>query len=129
MSLVVMDASALLALLLKEPGAAVVRTRLDGAAMTAVNLAEVVSYYAKQGIPRPSIEALLKPFEIEIIPVDSGLAYDIGMLRPLTLAGGLSLGDRSCIALARRMNRPALTGERHWPLIAEAAGVRIELIR
>ncbi|AMJ61692.1 type II toxin-antitoxin system VapC family toxin [Bosea sp. PAMC 26642] len=129
MSVVVMDASALLALLLKEPGAALVRSHLDDAAMTTVNLAEVVSYYAKQGLPRLSIEALLKPFPIEIIPVDIDLSYDAGMLRPLTLAGGLSLGDRCCLALARRMNRPALTGERRWPEIAEAAGVRVELIR
>ncbi len=41
----------------------------------------------------------------------------------------LSLGDRCCLALAKREGRPVLTAERRWPLIAEAAGVVVELIR
>ncbi len=51
------------------------------------------------------------------------------MLRPLTLTGGLSLGDRYCLALARREGVPALTAERRWPAIAAAAGITVELIR
>ncbi len=46
----VLDASALLALLLAEPGADEVKARLDGSVMTTVNLAEVVSHYAKLGL-------------------------------------------------------------------------------
>ncbi|MGS0639552.1 PIN domain-containing protein, partial [Citrobacter sp. VF227] len=49
----VLDASALLALLLAEPGADEVKARLDGSVMTTVNLAEVVSHYAKLGAARP----------------------------------------------------------------------------
>jgi len=33
------------------------------------------------------------------------------------------------LALARRLDVPVLTAERQWPLIAETAGVRVELIR
>ncbi len=51
------------------------------------------------------------------------------MLRPLTVEGGLSLGDRYCLALAKREGRPALTAERRWSTIAEAAGVVVEMIR
>ena len=50
------------------------------------------------------------------------------MLRPITLERGLSLGDRYCLALARREGVPALTAERRWPEIAMAAGVEVELI-
>ena len=57
----VLDASALLALLLAEPGADRVKAGLDGSVMTIVNLAEVVSHYAKLGAARPDIEALLRP--------------------------------------------------------------------
>ena len=42
---------------------------------------------------------------------------------------GLSLGDRYCLALARREGVPALTAERRWPEIADAAGVTVRLIR
>lgn len=126
---IVLDASALLALLLEEPGGDRVKAALNGSAMTSVNLAEVVSHYAKQGASRAAIETLLRDFPIEIVSADRDLSYDAGMLRPLTLKGGLSLGDRYCLALARRLDVPVLTAERRWPQIAEAVGVRVELIR
>lgn len=129
MSEVVLDASALLALLLDEPGGDRVEKTLQVSAMTSVNLAEVVSHYAKNGASRAAITRLLGGLQIEIISVDTELSYDAGMLRPLTLKGGLSLGYRYCLALARRLDVPVLTAERQWPLIAETAGVRVELIR
>ena len=51
------------------------------------------------------------------------------MLRPITLEGGLSLGDRYCLALAKRESVQALTAERRWPEIADAAEVMVEFIR
>ena len=129
MTIFVLDASAILALLLGEPGADKVKAALDGSIMSTVNVAEVVSHYAKLGAARQDIEALLRPLPIRWIPLDVALSYDAGMLRPITLEGGLSLGDRCCLALARREGLPALTAERRWPLIAEAAGVTVELIR
>ena len=60
-------------------------------------------------------------------PIDTALSYEAGILRPITIAGGL--GDRYCLALARREGMPALTAERRWPSIAIAAGVKVELIR
>ena len=125
----VLDASALLALLLGEPRADKVKAVLDGALIGVVNLAEVVSHYAKLGATREDIEAMLRPLPIRLMPVDASLSYEAGMLRPITLERGLSLGDRYCLALARREGVPALTAERRWPAIAMAAGVEIELIR
>lgn len=126
---VALDASALLALLLAEPGGEKVKAVLDGALLGAVNLAEIVSHYAKLGAARSDIEALLQPLPVQVVPIDAGLSYEAGMLRPLTLKGGLSLGDRYCLALAKREDVPALTAERRWPDIAAAAGVTVELIR
>ncbi len=118
----VLDASALLALLLGEPGADRVKAVLDGSIMGVVNLAEVISHYAKLGAARPDIEALLRPLRIRVAPIDTALSYDAGMLRPVTLKQGLSL-DRYCLAFANG-RRPALTAERRWPEIAEASAVR-----
>lgn len=129
MTAVVLDASAVLALLLGEPGAEKVKAALDDAMMGVVNLAEVVSYYAKLGAARHDIEALLRPLPFRLAPVDAALSYEAGMLRPITLERGLSLGDRYCLALAKREGVPTLTAERRWPEIAAAAGVMIELIR
>ncbi len=125
----VLDASAILALLLGEPGADKVKAGLDGSLMTTVNFAEVVSHYAKLGVARHDIEMLLRSLPVRLVPVDAVLSYDAGMLRPITLEGGLSLGDRYCLALAKREGLPALTAERRWPIIAAAAGVVVEMIR
>lgn len=129
MSRAVIDASALLALLLGEPGAERVKAVLDGGLVSLVNMAEVVTHYAKLGAARADIEALLRPLPIRLVPIDAALSVDAGMLRSLTIEGGLSLGDRYCLALARREGLPALTAERRWPLIAEPAGVVVEVIR
>jgi PIN domain nuclease of toxin-antitoxin system len=126
---VALDASALLAMLLGEPGGEKVKAVLDGAVLGAVNLAEIVSHYAKLGAARSDIEAMLRPLPIRVVPIDAALSYNAGMLRPITLPGGLSLGDRYCLALAKREGVPALTAERRWPDIAAAAGVTVELIR
>jgi PIN domain nuclease of toxin-antitoxin system len=126
---IVLDASALLALLLGEPGGEKVKAVLDGALLGAVNLAEIVSHYAKLGAARSDIEALLQPLPVRVVPIDAGLSYEAGMLRPLTLKRGLSLGDRYCLALAKREGTPALTAERRWSDIAATAGVTVELIR
>ncbi len=126
---VVLDASALLALLLDEPGAEKVKAVLDGALLGAVNFAEVVSHYARLGASRTDIDALLRPLPVELIPADPALSFEAGLLRPLTIKGGLSLGDRYCLALARRERVPAVTAEQRWTAIAEPAGVEVELIR
>jgi PIN domain nuclease of toxin-antitoxin system len=129
MNFFVLDASALLALLLGKPGADHVKLALDDAMMSTVNLAEVVSHYAKLGARRPDIEAMLRALPIRLEPVDVELSYLAGMLRPITLPRGLSLGDRYCLALAKRENCSALTAERRWSDIAQAVGVDVVAIR
>jgi ribonuclease VapC len=128
---VVLDASALLALLLGEPGSAKVKSMLDGALIGAVNLAEIVSHYAKLGAARSDIEALLQPLPVRVVPADTALSYEAGMLRPLTLKGGLSLGDRYCLALAKRERLSALGQCGDWrgspSAPTRAMMIRIEL--
>jgi ribonuclease VapC len=125
----VLDASAVLALLLGEPGAERVKAVLDGAILGVVNLAEVVGHYAKLGASREDIAAMLGPLPIQIAPADADLSYEAGLLRPITVERGLSLGDRFCLALSKREGTRALTAERRWPEISAAVGVEVELIR
>jgi len=125
----VLDASALLALLLDEPGAGRVTALLDDAAISAVNLSEVVSQYARRGIAVSEIRRMLSLFSIQVIPFDDALAFDAGLLVPKTKSAGLSLGDRACLALALQLGATALTADRSWSRISRAIGVEIELIR
>ena len=126
---VVLDASALLATLQDEAGRARVDELIDGASICAANLCEVAERFAMNGRSRELIDALLRPLPIEIIPVDAELALDAAMLKPLTREGGLSLGDRLCVALALRQGAVAVTADRSWAAIAGAVGVRVEVIR
>ena len=50
-------------------------------------------------------------------------------MRTLTDRIGLSLGDRFCLALARRTGLAALTADRAWSEVAEALGIAVTLIR
>jgi PIN domain nuclease of toxin-antitoxin system len=72
---------------------------------------------------------MLDGFPAEIVAPDRDLAFDAGLLFSLTGAAGLSLGDRACLALARRRAATALTADRAWARVAEAVGVEVELIR
>ena len=116
----VLDASALLAYLLREAGSGHVREALPrGAAISAVNWAEVLSKLSDVG-QRPEAAAQqlteqgLLGEAILVFPLDEALAMEIARLRPLTRSAGLSLGDRACLALARRLGLPVLTADRTW---------------
>ena len=126
---VVLDASAVLALLLGEAGAAKVAGVLAGSKMSAVNYAEVFTHYAKLGSSQADIEEVVDALPIEIIPLDADLARDAGMLRPLTIDAGLSLGDRCCLALAKRSGLSAFTADKQWKAISAATGAKVVLIR
>jgi ribonuclease VapC len=129
MTAAVIDASAILALLLGEPGAQKVEAVLADSVVTTINLSEVVGYYARSGADEISIRRMLNALPCERVLFDEDLAYAAGMLVPRTRSAGLSLGDRACLALANRLGVPAMTADRPWLSIADAVGVRIDLIR
>jgi PIN domain nuclease of toxin-antitoxin system len=129
MSETVLDASALLALLRDEPGAGKVAEVIADSRMCSVNFAEVVSHFIHAGMPSGEVEAMLKPLPMAIVDADQGLATIAGRLRAATAEAGLSLGDRFCLALARRDGLPALTADKQWRTVADAVGVTVSVIR
>ena len=125
----VLDASALLALLLREPGCERVRGELTGASMTTVNLAEVIGYFARLGTAEADVNSVIGPLPFEHVSFDVDLAERAGMMLPLTRAAGLSLGDRACLALAARLGVRALTADRSWTSVGASLGVEVDLLR
>ena len=126
---VVLDASAVLALMDGEPGEDAVAAVLPGARLSAVNLAEVVSKLAERGMPAEQAHADALALGVDVVAFDGDLALDVGALRPLTRAAGLSLGDRSCLALARAYQAAVLTTEARWEPVAKVLGVTVRNIR
>ena len=95
--------------------------------MLSVNLAEVATFFTNGGAPIGEVRDILNDLHLAIIPFDDELAYDSAGLRPATKHAGLSLGDRACLALAKRESLPALTADRAWSGLD--IGVEVRLIR
>lgn len=129
MNKAVLDASAVLALLYREPGESKVSEyiqRVD-TAISMVNLAEVLSKQQEVGIPAEGALSLFELLGIEIFKFDREDSLQTAKLRNQTKAYGLSLGDRACLALGRRLNRTVLTADQIWSKLN--VGVEIIFIR
>jgi ribonuclease VapC len=130
----VLDASALLAYLLAEPGGDVVRDILaeQVAVMSAVNWAEVLSRLASAGADpyevaqRLASEAALGDV-LTVVALTGSDGPAIARLRPTTRHLGLSLADRACLALVQRLELPVVTTDRAWAQLQ--IGVEIRLAR
>lgn len=129
MSAVVLDASVILAAVLGEAGGDSVFDLLDDAIISTVNLAEVYTYAAINDLPPDAIDAFFSDAGIEVAPFDQSQAVLAGHLASLTRKAGLSLGDRSCLALAKLRNAEVLTADRLWQQVADAVGLTITLLR
>ena len=99
------------------------------AAVGVFNQAEVVSHFTHLGAPLDDIRAMLGTLPYTVIAADEALGWEAGALRAATATAGLSLGDRFCLALAKRLDVPAYTADRAWKDVATACGVKITVIR
>lgn len=125
----VLDASALLALLKQEKGAKKVADLLPVSRISAVNHCEVASYFHRAGLDDAEVDQIMRAVSIEVVSADATLAREAARLQPATSKAGLSLGDRFCLALAKRDKVPAITADKAWSSIAGATGVKVTVIR
>ena len=124
----VVDASAVLAYVQREPGWEVVAAALVASAtISAVNLAEVHGLLASRERNADAIVERLKALGLDVEPFVEADALASGRMYPQTRELGLSLGDRACLVLGRRLERRVLTTDRAWASLE--AGVRTEVIR
>jgi PIN domain nuclease of toxin-antitoxin system len=123
----VYDSSALLAIILGEPGADVASANIANAMVSSVNLAETFSRAEDKGIPVDKTERFLMGKEVRFVDFDSDLARVVGTMRTKTRSRGLSLGDRACIALALRERATIVTADRVWAELDLPC--KVELIR
>lgn len=128
MNRVVLDASAILAVINAEPGAEKLTPGLLARAVgSAVNVSEVQAKLVSRGWPSDEAwEDATSPVR-EVIPFDEEHARTAGDLIAHTRHLGLSLGDRACLALAAALKAPVYTAERAWTKLN--TGVRVHLIR
>ncbi len=124
---VVLDASAVLAVLNGEPGAEEVWAHLPGAYVSAVNAAEVAAKLVDGGIGAEEAGQTLTRLGARVVPFEEADVGPAAHIRTATRSAGLSLGDRACLTLARRLGVPALTADRQWRDLR--VDVEVRLIR
>ena len=127
--MIVLDASALLALIHHEPGWQVVAHEAinNDATISSVNYAEVLQKSARRGVPAEDVDGELDALNITVSSfgrLDARLAASFYRHR-----SGLSLADRVCLALARSLSSPAYTTDRLWQSWADDLGVDVQFIR
>ncbi len=129
----VLDPSALLCYLQDERGSERVTEALaEGAAISAINWAEVLSKLSDRGenpdtVSRRLSEQGLLGKALAVQPLDETTAREIARLRSVTRAAGLSLADRACLALGRQLGLPVLTSDRAWRNFK--LGVSVQVVR
>jgi len=123
----VLDASAVLALLNQEPGKDRVEPLLADSVINAVNYCEVLGKLIDAGVPEDAARESVDLLGVEVIGFDADLAQLAATLRLTTKKLGLSLGDRSCLALGLVRRNTVVTAEKTW--VKLKIGVKIDLIR
>ena len=127
--MIVLDASALLALFNQEPGWQRLTGALvdDDSTISAVNYAEVLQKAGRVGVPAETIDAQLDELGVTVSPfgrLDARLAASLYRHR-----SGLSLADRVWLGLARSLASPAYTADRLFESWSAAFGVQVIVIR
>ena len=130
----VLDASALLSIVLDEGGRERVDEIMDRSRIHAVNLAEVVGRLVRSGMPAERAVATLHELHLEV-EEEFGVrqAEFCGALLGTRRDLGLSLGDCVCLTMAAWLGAVAVTADRRWKeldgAVVNDAKIRVELIR
>lgn len=88
--------------------------------------AEILTVLSDKDVPIASVP-VLELLHIDIVDFTNDDAQVAANLRIETKHKGLSLGDRACLALGRRLSLPVYTADRIWGQLA--IGIDIRVIR
>lgn len=127
MKTVILDASALLALIRSEPGAEEVEKYAPNYLISAVNASEAAAVLQRGGMTSLNAKDSVVSLVAEIYPFTPEHAFITADLLSLTKHLGLSLGDRACLALGQALKRPILTADKAWQSLQSS--YQVELIR
>ena len=127
MSSAVLDASAVLALLLGEPGGEAVRHHMTDGRISAVNYSEVLARAAALCGSPDEARRQVNRHHLTVVPFDTAQAAVVASLLPATRTFGLSLADRACLALGISLGVVVVTADRAWAALD--VGVRIVCVR
>lgn len=123
----VLDASSVLALANREPGADVVGVHLESSAISTVNWSEIIRRSRDVDVEIGLLRESLVAADVTFWSFIEADAEKAAALWTATRRLGLSLADRACLALAARLGVPAVTADRAW--VDLDVGVEVVCIR
>jgi len=118
-----LDTSAIIALLKKEPGYEILEGLIANSSISSVNLSELVAVLVRSGITEDEIDEIITDIAPEIIPFSENLAIQAGKLAKHTKDFGLSLGDRACVATGIHHNMTIYTTDKIWQELKPLADI------
>lgn len=124
-SVVVLDASAILAVLRKERGADIVAPILSGAMVSAVNYSEVLKKTVEVGGLLEMARMVMKQCELHVVDFDAEHAARAAALYPQTSGHGLSFADRACLSLGLLRKAVVMTTEERFGNLGLGLEVRV----
>lgn len=124
-----LDASAVLAALLDEPGGDFVYGVMSESHISVINLSEVYATLLDGGMGFGLAEEVVGALPFRIRTFRDAHAVQTAKLRPLTRQFGLSLGDRACIAQAMMDGLAILTSDRRMAAAKDVLAMDIRMIR
>jgi PIN domain nuclease of toxin-antitoxin system len=127
MGSVVLDTSAVIALIKNEDGVEAARTAVRGALVSIVNHAEILSRLVRGGMSLDAARMACRRAAYVAAPFTKEEAEECARLVRWTHHLGLSLADRACLALAKLGGHEVLTADRAWTKLQ--IGVAIRAIR
>ena len=128
MNKVILDSSALIALIKNEKGADIVEPLLGKVVMSTLNISEAAGILIDLGMTHEECKSSIEPYIDLIVPVDMEQSFEMAFLKKLTKHKGVSIGDRACIALGIKMALPIYTADKIWGNLG-LEGAEIILIR
>ncbi|MGE3919632.1 MAG: type II toxin-antitoxin system VapC family toxin [Gammaproteobacteria bacterium] len=127
MSKIILDSSALLALLNEEAGHEMVQKILPNAIMSTVNIAESIACLIKINVSKHQAQLIIQDLINEIIPYDFEQASLTAEIKIKAKSLGLSLADCACLALAKFLKVPVYTADKIWLKFND--NIKVHLIR
>jgi ribonuclease VapC len=123
-----LDSSAPIALVSQEPGYQGVAELIGRSSISALNLAETINKLIQKVPTIDAVRLLLAQLDLTVEDWSEDLAFRSTEFSPFNKSHGLSLGDRACLTLAKRLHPTVVTSDRAWRRLP-SLGVSVMLFR
>lgn len=127
--MIVLDSSALLALARQETGSSIVAQSLSNAHISALNASEFIQKLNQYGDDGLKAFEKLEEIGLQIHDLNRDDAYEIALLYGFTKSQGLSLADRACLSLAKKLGAEVYTADQAWLVLQDNLKLKITSIR